>query len=55
MLLAINKKKLKELSNSNLTLSSTRLINGGNARTSNDCPSKTTHAPCFVEVARKSC
>lgn len=48
MFLAINKKKLKELSNSKLTLSSTKKINGG-ATTPTDKPSKTvTLARCAV-------
>lgn len=47
MFLTLNKKKLKELSNSKLINSDTRKIQGGADTT--DCPSKTSYARCEVE------
>ncbi|TMO56070.1 hypothetical protein CWC21_09145 [Pseudoalteromonas phenolica] len=51
MFLAINKKKLKELSNTKLTFSETAAINGGQTTdTGNDTlvPSRTTGSRCFA-------
>ncbi|MFY8299274.1 hypothetical protein AAEU28_10930 [Pseudoalteromonas sp. SS15] len=53
MFLAINKKKLKELSNTKLTYSQTAVINGGEVANSNQdtlVPSRpTTGIKCVVE------
>jgi len=52
MFLAINKKKLKELSNTKLTFSETAAVNGGQTTdTGNDTlvPSNTTGYRCFVK------
>lgn len=52
MFLAINKKKLKELSNSKLTFSQTAAINGGELAKSNQetlRPSKTSGFRCVAE------
>ena len=53
MFLAINKKKLKELSNTKLTFSETAFINGGQTTdTGNDTqvPSNTTGFKCVIEL-----
>lgn len=53
MFLAINKKKLKELSNSKLSLCNTKHVNGGTP-TATDKPSKTvTNAKCAVAVGQQ--
>tara|TARA_Y100001956_G_C4115718_1_gene184779 strand:- start:170 stop:370 length:201 start_codon:yes stop_codon:yes gene_type:complete len=52
MFLAINKKKLKELSNTKLTFSETAAINGGRTTdTGHDTlvPSRTTGFKCVVD------
>ncbi|TLX45113.1 hypothetical protein C1E24_20695 [Pseudoalteromonas phenolica] len=52
MFLAINKKKLKELSNTKLTFSETAVISGGQTRDTGQntlVPSKTTGFKCVVD------
>ncbi|WP_171043908.1 hypothetical protein [Pseudoalteromonas phenolica] len=53
MFLNLNKKKLKELSSSELVKSFTDKINGGNG-TPTDTPSRTSNARCVVEGAEKA-
>jgi len=52
MFLTLNKKKLKELSQSKISNSFTRQINGGGGTTI-ERPSKTSHARCVVEGAEQ--
>ncbi|WP_404396533.1 hypothetical protein [Pseudoalteromonas phenolica] len=51
MFLTLNKKKLKELSNSKVISSDTRLVRGGGDTT--ERPSKTSYARCVVEEVEK--
>lgn len=51
MFLTLNKKKLKELSNSKLINSQTHQIKGGADTT--ERPSKTSYARCAVDVVEK--
>lgn len=52
MFLNLNKKKLKELSNSKLSNLNTNQIRGGNC-SNTDAPSRTSHTRCEIEVAEK--
>jgi len=53
MFLNLNKKKLKELSNSKLPQSETYNVKGGTGTVNTDKPSITSHSPCYVDKAIK--